>query len=146
MRSRNQLTIAVMVHPPRLCRYARSRGCQARLHKGGGLERKMNTINGIGLHITAVGLVASGHLKVIGNSRSRVRHEQGYRGGRGLLEKAAQIAARGQVCGCLGLEAHSATRDAVIRSLHGQPGDRKTLHLVRNGRTIEQVVVVQRLL
>jgi len=45
-----------------------------------------------------------------------------------------------------GLRTDGATRDAVIRSLYGHPGDKKTLHLVRNGNKIEQVVVVHRLL
>jgi predicted aspartyl protease len=51
-----------------------------------------------------------------------------------------------ELTGVDGLSTDGATRDAVIRSLHGQPGDKKTLHVVRNGKKIEQVVVVQRLL
>jgi C-terminal processing protease CtpA/Prc len=51
-----------------------------------------------------------------------------------------------ELTGVDGLSTDGATLDAVIRSLHGQLGDKKTLHLVRNGEKFEQVVVVQGLL
>jgi predicted aspartyl protease len=45
-----------------------------------------------------------------------------------------------------GLSTKGATRDAVIRSLQGRPGDKKTVTVIRKGKEIEVQVVVQRLL
>jgi S1-C subfamily serine protease len=51
-----------------------------------------------------------------------------------------------ELVGVDGLSATGATLDAVNRSLHGRPGDKKKLRLLRKGKQIELEVAVQRLL
>jgi predicted aspartyl protease len=51
-----------------------------------------------------------------------------------------------ELVGVDGLSATGATLDALNRSLHGRPGDKKKLRLLRKGKEIELEVAVQRLL